>query len=251
STHAPRSDTGATIRVVEQGATGAAAGYEAQIFATGTVPTRRGDSHDAFNALCWLAFPELKRACNALHVRELARPASGPAVVRRGPLRDAVTLLDESGVIVLCADPALSDLLVRREWKALFHDRRSEVARCMRFWVCGHALYEKLLDPYPAITGRALIVQVQCAALAATFEARRECADEGAAQLVRKASSSALTSPLPLAGIPGWHPDNDAADFYDDVSVFRPRSPATAAGSLSTLAHSASAPAPVSSSGEP
>lgn len=251
SARVPRSDTGAPIRFLEQATTGSAAGYEAQIFATGTVPTRRGDSHDAFNALCWLAFPEFKRACNALHVRELARPASSPDAVRRGSLRDMVTLLDESGVIVLCADPALSDLLVRHEWKALFHGRRCDVARSMRFWVCGHALYQKLLDPYPAITGRALMVPVPGAVLTGQFAAQRQCADEAAARLLRSAGASAHTAPLPLAGIPGWYPGNDVADFYDDVSVFRPRNSATADGSPSTLTHSNSAPAEVSSSEEP
>ncbi|MEY3549360.1 MAG: hypothetical protein RL520_28, partial [Pseudomonadota bacterium] len=28
-------------------------------------------------------------------------------------------------------------------------------------------------------------------------------------------------TPLPLAGIPGWWPDNHAPDFYEDKKVFR------------------------------
>jgi Protein of unknown function (DUF3025) len=27
--------------------------------------------------------------------------------------------------------------------------------------------------------------------------------------------------PLPLLGVPGWHPDNQSPAFYDDRSVFR------------------------------
>ena len=30
-------------------------------------------------------------------------------------------------------------------------------------------------------------------------------------------------SPLPMLGLPGWWPANEAAAFYDDVSVFRPQ----------------------------
>ncbi len=245
-----RSDCGVAIHFVAPAANLSAAGYEYRIFGTGAVPTRPGERHDAFNALCWLAFPELKRACNALHVAALAQAPATPGA-RRGPLRDALTLLDESGVIVLCAAPLLGDLLGRREWKALFREHRAEVAHAMRFLVCGHALYEKLLAPYPGITGRALLIPAPVALLDQAFEVQRQFADEGAARLLRAGVSAAQTVPLPIAGIPGWDPRNDAPDFYDDTSVFRPLNPATTAGSDSTSAQSASAPAPVSSSGEP
>jgi hypothetical protein len=43
-------------------------------------------------------------------------------------------------------------------------------------------------------------------------------------------SSTALTpralAPLPVLGVPGWWPANEAPGFYDDAAVFRPtRSP--------------------------
>ena len=246
----PRSDTGALIHFVEPDAERSAAAYESRILETGAVPTRPGSRHDALNALCWIAFPQFKRACNALHVAALTDVPASP-MTRRGSLRDALTLLDESGVIVLCADPSLADLLIRREWKTLFHDRRADVARAMQFLVCGHALYEKLLVPYPAITGRALIVPTEAAVLELAFDTQRRHADEHAARWLRAGGPAPQTSPLPLAGIPGWDSHNDAADFYDDTSVFRPLTPATAVGSDPTSAQSASAPAPVSSSEEP
>ena len=28
--------------------------------------------------------------------------------------------------------------------------------------------------------------------------------------------------PLPVLGIPGWWPENEKEDFYDDAAVFRP-----------------------------
>jgi hypothetical protein len=28
--------------------------------------------------------------------------------------------------------------------------------------------------------------------------------------------------PLPVLGVPGWWPDNESPDFYEDVAVFRP-----------------------------
>src|SRR5450759_612390 len=96
----PCTDTGAAIHFVAPAAAVSAADYETQILRTGAVPTRPGNRHDAFNALCWIAFPGFKRACNALHAVhvERARPA---AAAPRGPVRDALTLADESGEIVL------------------------------------------------------------------------------------------------------------------------------------------------------
>ena len=247
----PRSDSGATIRFVSPAGSPSGADYEPEILLTGAVPTRTASRHDAFNALCWIAFPAFKRACNALHAAQLAEVVRSTRSTERGAMRDALTLLDESGVIVLCADSSLADLLVRREWKALFVDRRAEAMNALRFLVCGHALHEKLLAPYLAITGRALVIPVPASLLEREFDAQREFADESAARLLRTGITTTQIPPLPLAGIPGWDPGNEAAGFYDDASVFRPSHPATVAGSMSTSAHSASAPAALSSSAEP
>lgn len=246
----PRTDTGAVIHFVASAVGGSAADYETQILRTGAVPTRPGNPHDAFNALCWIAFPGFKRAANALHVAHLKRAQSALGMPR-GPLRDALTLLDESGVIVLCADPLLAGLLRERQWKELFWERRTDVARALRFVVCGHALYEKLLRPYPAITARALIVPAPVALFEHGLSAQRQFADDGAARRVRAGISSQDAPPLPLAGIPGWDHGNGVPEFYDNRAVFRPPQAVTAAGNATTSAHSQCAPAPVNSSEVP
>jgi Protein of unknown function (DUF3025) len=250
SAEPPCTDAGAPIRFVPPAAVVSAMDYEAQILRTGAVPTRPGNLHDAFNALCWIAFPGFKRACNAVHAAHMAQ-ARTTAGAPRGPVRDALTLFDESGVIVLCADSLLAGLVSERQWKTLFWDHRAEVARALRIFVCGHALYEKLLRPYPAITGRALIVTAPVALFEHGPEAQRQFADQGAARLVRSRLKSSQAPPLPLAGIPGWDPWNGAPDFYDNRAVFRPRQSATAAGKATTSAHNECAPAPVNSSDVP
>ena len=83
--------------------------YERGVAATGVVPTRENNWHDCFNALCWIRFPKLKRALNALH---LAHADNGERGLR-GALRDRATLLDESGALMLCADPELAGLIDR------------------------------------------------------------------------------------------------------------------------------------------
>lgn len=246
----PCTDTCAAIHFVAPAAVVSAVDYEMQILRTGAVPTRPGNRHDAFNALCWIAFPAFKRACNALHAAHMAQAQVVPGAPR-GPVRDALTLVDESGVIVLCADPVLAGLVIERQWKTLFWERRAEVMRALRFLVCGHALYEKLLRPYPAITGRALIVPAPVALFEHGLEAQRRFADAAAARLLRDRLPSSPAPPLPLAGIPGWDSGNGVPDFYDNRAVFRPLQSATAAGSAATSAHSECAPAPVNSSEVP
>ena len=94
-----------------------AAGYEHHIAATGRVPTR-DNAHDLFNGLVWLRHPAFKTALNRAHV---AAPPAPPG--RRGPVRDALTLLDESGLL-LAAPPALRTALHAQDWTTLFVTQR-------------------------------------------------------------------------------------------------------------------------------
>ena len=214
-----RSGSGAPI---EFAAAEATRDYEATIFRQGRVPTRPGSWHDLFNALAWLSFPRTKATINRLHHEEMARR---PGARERGTARDVLTLFDEGGVIVGCAEPSLGGLLAGFRWKDLFWSRRDDVARAMRFAVFGHAIHEKALAPYKGVTAKALVVPVSAALLAQPAEALLEFLDDGAAAYF--AAPGALSStrtlhPLPILGIPGWTPENDDPAFYDDASVFRP-----------------------------
>jgi hypothetical protein len=208
-------DASAAVKFVAAAGRLSAIDYESRILTSGEVATRSDNAHDVFNALCWIAFPAAKRACNALHAAH-RRAGAG-----RGAVRDAATLFDESGVIALCADRALGELLQRRQWKKLFCDRRSEAVGALRFFVFGHALYEKLLAPYRAITGRVLIVDVDATTFECAGPALRTIADAEAASRLRALDAAPDIPPLPLAGIPGWDPENSDPAFYDDRIVFR------------------------------
>ena len=61
------------------------------------------------------ALQAAKAALNRRHVRAIAR-----GEVRRGPLRDAATLLDECGVLVPVGERALAEALTGMQWKTLF-----------------------------------------------------------------------------------------------------------------------------------
>ena len=188
-----------------------AGAYEAHIAATGRVPTR-DNAHDLFNALVWLAFPLTKAALNARQAHELARDGVRGT---RGPVRDAATLIDESGLLLAASEEA-GAALMRLDWRWLFTAQR---ARWGRDWVpfaFGHALIEKLLAPYKGLTA-----VVTCLPLAGATSAQT---DRAAARWVHEAPlAPPLLAHLPVLGIPGWWPANEEPTFYADAAVFRPR----------------------------
>lgn len=195
------------------------AAYEAHIASTGGVPTRY-NLHDFFNASMWFAFPRIKAALNARQSSAIDALGVGPT---RGGVRDALTLFDENALLFASADPALSHALRSFDWPTLLVSQRAAwgarcEARCF-----GHALLEKLMTPFKACTGHAWIVDVPSAYFAWPAAARDAWLDEtvGGALLGTEALTSRLFAPLPVLGIPGWWPANDASDFYGDAAVFR------------------------------
>jgi len=197
--------------------------YEVRIFETGEVQTRPGSWHDLFNALVWLAFPKTKAVLNGHHYDEI-RARRGERL--RGTARDVLTLFDEGGVVVAAADPELPALLREFRWKELFWRRRAEVLRSMRFYVFGHAIYEKALEPYRGVTAKALIVDTAPGLLGAPLAQQLRELDARAADYFSGTQALASTrslSPLPILGIPGWEPANAFEEYYDDPSQFRPR----------------------------
>jgi hypothetical protein len=197
--------------------------YELHIAETGEVETRRDNWHDLFNALAWIAFPRAKAAINAQHAAILAEGGEAEAR-RRGPARDALSLFDEGGVVVASSSPALLRLIVDFEWKTLFWHRREELASKVRFIAFGHALFEKALDPFVGIVAKTVFVPV--GDLFGMLPAESQVAEADAllaahfAHRTRFASPRAM-APLPVLGIPGWHPDTKREDFYDDPRHFR------------------------------
>lgn len=189
-------------------------GYEARVHLRREVETRLRGWHDLFNALVWAGFPRAKTILNERHCAELRQGGE-----QRGPHRDAATLFDESGVIILCADPALAGLLGGFRWKALFWQHRADVIRRMRFILFGHGLMEKALAPYVGITGHGVLPVPEEQLRAPLREV-----DERLAKALRAGAAATLRelTPLPLLGVPGWWPANEAGTFYDDAGYFRP-----------------------------
>lgn len=168
--------------------------YETFIHRTRRCPTR-DNAHDFFNGLAWLEHGPLKARLNELQAREIGRDGIAS---RRGPVRDAITILDENGAF-LEGPPPLWEALRERRWRTLFTDLRP-LWREARVTVFGHAMLEKLLAPRKDLTAH-----VWC----------------GPSEFHAEALAAKPFTPLPLLGIPGWCPANENFSFYDDSLVFR------------------------------
>lgn len=216
-----RNAQGRTIEFVDSrtlpGLTGDGA-YEREIAGSGRVSTRPGSLHDLCNALVWARFPKLKATLNQGHMDAL--PHSMPG--RRGPMRDALTLFDECGMAVVCADEAPLRALAKHDWQALFGQRGEYWPASVHVWMIGHGNLEALAEPYPGMIAQCVLLHSP----GGTPE--RADLDEMLAGLWHGTTGPSRPAQLcafPFAGIPGWwHGPQDEA-FYSDQDVFRPPRP--------------------------
>ena len=183
--------------------------YEQYIFDTRRVPTRE-NLHDFFNGLVWLQFPHTKRRLNQLQAQAIA--ADGVQAMR-GPLRDALTVFDENGAL-LQAPTALWQALRARDWQRLFIELRPLWAEA-RLVLFGHALLEKLVSPRKPMVAHVYQAPQAIKSIAAL--------DGWLAQAMQPQPwDTKPFAPLPVLGVPGWWPGNEAPEFYADAQVFRP-----------------------------
>ncbi len=194
--------------------------YELFIARTGRVPTR-DNLHDRYNALMWLTTPRTKARLNQLQAQAIEENRESNI---RGPLRDAATLWDENLAVILVSDgkEKIRGLLRSQNWQAIFLEGRecwltkeTQDAGWPRWqvFVFGHALLEKLENPYKSITAHTLVLEA--------FERSWNTIDIALSSQLDAKLTSKIFTPLPLMGIPGWFATNDSPEFYADERVFR------------------------------
>ncbi|MGH8750413.1 MAG: DUF3025 domain-containing protein [Burkholderiales bacterium] len=197
--------------------------YEPKIYLKGEVPLRAENWHDLLNALVWLTFPKSKAALNRRHFLA-ARAAAEKGTPNRGKVQDALTLFDEGGVLVACGTPDLTALLKEFEWKELFWKRRNELTGAMKFYLFGHALYEKALQPFTGITGKGVIFEVEQNFFGLTLERQLHLLDIRLTDYLAEEKSFGSTqdlAPIPILGVPGWCADNENEEYYENIRYFR------------------------------
>jgi hypothetical protein len=174
------------------------AGYDAWIQNESIVPTWPRSWHDYMNALVWSVFPRTKRALHARQAASLqaARPALHGG--RRTREQDALAMLDEGGVALLCSDHAVAEARA-----ALMEARPRAIAELVRSGdalgvIYGHAIYEHLACGGPAV--RAMTSIVPCARIPERGGDCVDAADEGLAILL--ASEGSFARPEDLGSLP-------------------------------------------------
>jgi hypothetical protein len=185
--------------------------YERRIVEQGEIETR-DDLHDSMNALVWLQYPRAKRALSMLHLEQAGVSAD---LSRRGPRRDAATLFDEHGLVILTRDPVALSLLEGRQWQSAWLTHRAMFLKTTRLVVFGHALLDRLARPFKGLTGHAMLLLWQ----------QEDWPHDARLDQLLQQRIAALASPrallaCPLMGWPGYAARQDL-DYYADRSVFR------------------------------
>jgi hypothetical protein len=119
-------------------------------------------------------------------------------------------------VALLQAPDVLWHALEARDWQRLFVTLRP-LWQEVRWVVFGHALLEKLVQPYKAITAHVYRVAPEVAPGDQALDAWL------ATTLAPEHLATKPYQPLPVMGIPGWCPANEDPSYYADQEVFRAR----------------------------
>lgn len=200
-----------------------AVAYEEVIYTTGKVPTRKESWHDVFGALTWSLFPKTKATINKLHHDDIQK--NGKEV--RSTLRNALTLFDECGVILVSKNTELLNDLKNHNWSSAFIDNRDKWGEKSEQGVLafqfGHANYEMLTKPYEGLTGKWLHLDISAELASLPLNVQYRMVDEKFAEIIEQGAlnDNSNLSPLPLLGIPDWYSKNEDVSFYDNTDYFR------------------------------
>lgn len=219
------------IRFVEQACLPEGEAYESFIANTGKIPTR-DNHHDLLNGLIWLNFPQAKAVFNELHAKDILQHGIHNA---RTALRNALTVFDENGGIVVSSDKLLLEQLQAFKWQAALVTHRTNWLaqhRTIAFFPFGHALLEKLIEPRKNIISHTLLILVDEGWFEQSIDSQKNQLDTAIAKLFHQMAmpdlagnavklSSKSFQPLPVMGIPGYSDDNVIPAFYQDEAVFR------------------------------
>lgn len=192
----------------------------------GSIPSR-DEHHDWFNGLVWLTYPKAKSEINRLHIQEALAPAA-PLGNSRSRLRDAITLFDESGLLLVTSNPDVNLALERHDWTHLFVTLRQEWGTNILPFCFGHGLLDALRKPHKGLCAKVKVVQVDSVSLKALSEngdsnphAAHVLLDQIFLSVINGLQSPRDLNPLPVMGIPAWFDENESVDFYQDEAVFR------------------------------
>lgn len=195
--------------------------YEEYIYQNRAIPTRPDNWHDLFNGLIWLMFPHTKTLLNRWHIDDIQQAGLSPRTARR----NRITHFDECGVILLCENAKVTDLLRQHQWHDAFVEQRHAWGTQLQPLIFGHANLEMLLNPFIGLTGKWLSIEVEQGFSRLPIWQQLAALDQ---RLSIKLESEQVfdqprpLKPIPLLGIPGWWRANLSPQFYQNTDYFRP-----------------------------
>ncbi len=196
--------------------------YEQVIYHRGVIPTRLAHWHDFFNACIWFLFPKTKALLNRLHIIQIDQFG----LTQRSKMRNAITFLDECGVVIAVSDSNARFAFRNHQWASVFVEQRSNWGQSIEAFIFGHAIYETALKPFIGFTGKAYFVDVDDGFFVLSKVKQYQQLDSILSQQIEHLNTlkdNSLLSPLPILGVPSWYDDNKQPDFYDNVDYFRPK----------------------------
>ncbi len=195
--------------------------YEPRIYRSGQVQTRENNWHDFFQVMVWKTFPKTKSLLNKVHY-DAAIKRHKDNIKKRGNQENFVTLFDECGAIVLSSSKGYLDMVKNFKWRAFFVENKSKFGKAIDCAVFGHAMYEKALTPYIGMTAHCLLLLVDETYFTFNVKQKNNYIDTLLSDHINsiKDLNTKCLTPLPLLGIPGWHPDQSHL-FYENQSYFR------------------------------
>ena len=196
--------------------------YEQRIYHYGLIETRLKNWHDFYNACIWTLFPQTKVLLNKIHIDEMKLQKGKKRTVKR----DAVTHLDESGVIIVSNNNNIFSQLKGHQWYELFVEKRLDWGENIQIFIFGHGMYEKLLKPFIGLTAKAYTIEVE-----EDFFNNPKLEQYHKLDILlqndiikhNRLKNNQYLSPIPLLGIPGWVKENSNPDFYQNTNYFRPK----------------------------
>lgn len=186
--------------------------YERCVHA-GQIPTR-DLGHDWYNGLVWMRFVQAKRWINTSHIEDAGRQ-SVPSSNGRSRLRDALTLFDENGALLITTEVSIRDALLIQDWQTLFVQGRVHWKGRARLLIFGHGLLDSLHTPHRGLCAKAIPVLVP------TLDLPEKTLPVLLETVIRAVQDPANFSPVPVMGIPGWFEESNQPGYYDDRSVYR------------------------------
>lgn len=229
---------GQLLKIVAQGphTTIFAEKYAPRIYLTGEIQTRTENWHDLFQVLTWRLFPRTKAVINQRQYHAALQQQSVTGNVQRSKVENMLSLFDECGAVLLYSDENLGTFVREFEWQQLFWEQRTALEEQFSCVIFGHALYEKMFNPYIGVTANSILIPCKKRYFDLPLQEQMQFIDRELSRCLRNHDlyqQPGNLAPFPLLGLPGWYPENEAASFYDNSSYFRPRNrPSTKRKSL-------------------